>query len=325
MSERSTRRDAAEAGAGPPAREEVRLRRVVTGVDFHESSWEAALWVMRHLAPDAEHDLLHVVDLPELPGPLRGLGTDREQLRLAARSGARRRLDELADLGGCPRVGTHLREGKAETAIVRLAEEVDADLIVVGEQGTRRGVGALLGSTAERVLFDSRLPVLLARKVRDEPPRRLLVAVDDSAASRRVLDWTRALVERFGASATVLNVVDRLLLVDELTGLPDAKSLQRSEGEAVSAMRAWLDAAVAAAALPAERVRTTVRMGDPSYEIISEAAREKADLVLVGSRGGDIARTPLVGRVVNKVVRSAPCSVLVARDPRGARPTPTGD
>ena len=43
---------------------------IVTGVDFHESTWEAALWAMRYFAPGAEHELVHVLDVPELPGPV---------------------------------------------------------------------------------------------------------------------------------------------------------------------------------------------------------------------------------------------------------------
>jgi nucleotide-binding universal stress UspA family protein len=62
-----------------------------------------------------------------------------------------------------------------------------------------------------------------------------------------------------------------------------------------------------------------VLVGDPSYEIISVAAREEADLVLIGSKGGDVAPTPLIGRIVNRVVRSAPCSVLVVTPRSGAR------
>jgi nucleotide-binding universal stress UspA family protein len=61
--------------------------------------------------------------------------------------------------------------------IARLAEAVGADLIIVGEQGPRRGVGALLGSTAERVLDNSRVPVLVARKVGETPPCRFLAAI----------------------------------------------------------------------------------------------------------------------------------------------------
>jgi nucleotide-binding universal stress UspA family protein len=266
---------------------------------------------MRYLAPEAEHELIHVVDLPELPGPLRAFGGKREQVRLNARNSASTRLEELRDLGGCPAVGAHVQSGRPAAEILRLADDVDADLIVVGEQGPKHGVAALLGSTAERVLFDSAVPVLVARRVPDSPPRSLLVGIDASEASERVLTWAAELVDRFDARATVINVVDRLLLTDDLTGMPEVEELRQLEGEAVAAMRDWLRQRVDEEGLPSGRVQSKVALGDPSYEIIAEAQRIGADLVMLGSRGGDIARTPLIGRIVNKVVRSAPCSVLV--------------
>ena len=126
-----------------------------------------------------------------------------------------------------------------------------------------------------------------------------------------MLDWAGALLERFDARATVINVVDRLLLADELTGMPEADALRELEKQTTTAMREWLAERVAEAGVPTGRVQTRIAVGDPSYEIIAEAERSAADLVMVGSRGNDIARTALIGRIVNKVVRSAPCSVLV--------------
>ena len=132
------------------------------------------------------------------------------------------------------------------------------------------------------------------------------------------LAWAGALLARFDTGVTVLNVVDRLLLVDELTGLPTADALQRLQEEATTAMREWLAEQVHQAGLPPPHVVTEVLVGDPSYQIIAEADRLDADLVLVGSKGGDVARTPLIGRIVNRVVRNAPCSVLVVPGRRGA-------
>ena len=83
-------------------------------------------------------------------------------------------------------------------------------------------------------------------------------------------------------------------------------------------MRGWLNKQIDESGLPSGRVEGMVAIGDPSYEIIALARRSAADLVVLGSRGGDIARTPLIGRIVNKVVRSAPCSVMVAMS-RGAK------
>lgn len=301
----------------PQAGRSVRLERVVTGIDFHPSAEAAARWVIDHFAPGAAHGLVHVVDLPELPGPLRGLGRDREQLRIAAHEEAQRRLDRFREGRAGPQVQIHIREGRPAPNIVRLAGEVEADLVVVGEQGPRRGITALLGSTAERVLFDSRVPVLLARKVPETPPRQLLVAIDDSEMARPVLAWAKELIRRFDATATVLNVVDRVRLADELTGISEARNFRQLEEEAARTMQAWLQETVREA-LPEPQPSPRVVLGDPSYEIIAEAARSKTDLILIGSRGGDVARTPLIGRIVNKVVRSAPCSVLVITNPERA-------
>jgi nucleotide-binding universal stress UspA family protein len=293
----------------------IRLDHIVTGIDFHDSSRDAALWVLRHLAPDAAHELVHVVEIPELPAPLRGLGNNREQLRIAARSGAQHRLEDLREHAASAQVEIHVREGKPAAELLRLAEEVAADLVVVGEQGPTRGIGALLGSTAERVLLHSNVPVLLARKVSSHPPRRLLVAIDPSDVTDHILASASALLTRFDATAVVLNVVDRLILFDELYALPDATTFQRMVDSATVAMEAWLDERLRATGLPESRMQAKVLVGNPSYEITAEAARQGADLILVGSKGGDIARTPLTGRILNKVVRNSPCSVLVLTPP----------
>src|SRR5690606_40962185 len=116
----------------------------------------------------------------------------------------------------------------------------------------------LLGSTAERILLEGRTSVLIARKVGDAPPRRLLLAIDPSHVATRMLRWLDALVRRFDATAIALNVVDRVLLTDRLTGLPDAQALRGLEEEAIAAMSKWLTAQVRTAGLPPDRVHWLV-------------------------------------------------------------------
>jgi nucleotide-binding universal stress UspA family protein len=68
--------------------------------------------------------------------------------------------------------------------------------------------------------------------------------------------------------------------------------------------------AVRSAGLQAEAV---TRPGDPRVEIVEEAERWKADLVLLGSHGRTGLARLLVGSIAEHVVRHAPCSVQVAR------------
>jgi len=62
-------------------------------------------------------------------------------------------------------------------------------------------------------------------------------------------------------------------------------------------------------------VETVVREGDPRTEIVAEADRFQADLVIVGSKGRTGVARWLMGSVAEYVVRHAPCSVEVARAP----------
>ncbi|MEZ4220139.1 MAG: universal stress protein [Polyangiaceae bacterium] len=62
------------------------------------------------------------------------------------------------------RVTTHLRVGTPSTEVVELAAELDADLIVVGTEGTTGVERFLLGSTAENVVRKAGCPVWVVRE-----------------------------------------------------------------------------------------------------------------------------------------------------------------
>ena len=58
-----------------------------------------------------------------------------------------------------------------------------------------------------------------------------------------------------------------------------------------------------------------MREGDPRMEIVEEAKRSQADLIILGSHGRTGVARWLMGSVAEYVVRHAPCSVEVARMP----------
>jgi universal stress protein A len=55
--------------------------------------------------------------------------------------------------------------------------------------------------------------------------------------------------------------------------------------------------------------------GDPADEIIAAAARMDADMIVMGSRGMGRLGSAILGSVASAVLRSAPCPVLVVREP----------
>jgi nucleotide-binding universal stress UspA family protein len=95
---------------------------------------------------------------------------------------------ELRDVrahGTCPAVEHRLAEGDAVTEIVRTAEEIEADLIVMGTHGRTGLRHLLMGSVAERVLRQAPCPVLTVKcpftALPLEPAAELLPAHTETA------------------------------------------------------------------------------------------------------------------------------------------------
>ena len=59
-------------------------------------------------------------------------------------------------------------------------------------------------------------------------------------------------------------------------------------------------------------------MGDPFWQICRAAEHEPADLIVMGSHGRTGLSHVLLGSVAERVVRHAPCPVLIVRLPRSA-------
>jgi len=60
-------------------------------------------------------------------------------------------------------------------------------------------------------------------------------------------------------------------------------------------------------------VETATLAGKPKEEIVEEAKKWKADLIVLGSHGYGFWERALLGSVSNSVVHHAPCSVLTVR------------
>jgi nucleotide-binding universal stress UspA family protein len=289
-------------------------RRVAVGIDFSESSLAAATWVARDLAPGAELVFVYVIYLPEPPSFLRGRYPPREQIVELARVGAEQRLRELVQSIATGLIWTEIAVGRPDEELARVAGEYGADLIVVGRHGERPGIWDRLGGTAERVLNRSKLPVLVVSGAPRTPPRSILAAVDESAATATVLEWTRALARRFDASATVLHVVSPILVnpgsaIAAGALMPPAAGFG-NEADVREAAEAWLNEEVGGESAP--RLDPVVAIGLPAQTILAEAETRGSELVVLGSRGAGTAGRLVLGSVSTAVLRGADRPVLVA-------------
>ncbi|MFN0066963.1 MAG: universal stress protein [Limisphaerales bacterium] len=148
----------------------------------------------------------------------------------------------------------------------------------------------------------------------DPPPFRpahILVPVDFSAASRRAVCRARALAESFGARLILVHVVEPSPALSPLDYVPVGEP--HPDDDRLTAARAAL-AATAAELAPPVPTEQIVRFGRAWREIVDQALRRHADLLLVPNHGDHRRGPAYLGSVAEKIVRHAPCPVLVLRD-----------
>lgn len=211
------------------------------------------------------------------------------------------------------KVEQHVSHGRAADAILDVAAQIEADLIVSGSRGRGQLASMLLGSVATEVATHAPCPVLVARGA---TVSRLLVATDGS-------DNANAIPERLGAwgvfggthaDAVAVSVPDgpAFELMVSLYTLGDERLATL---RAASAKQVRADADAMAARLTSIGIPATghVRSGDPAQEILAAAEEHGSDLIITGSRGlGGVERL-LLGSVARNVVIHARRSVLIMR------------
>lgn len=142
------------------------------------------------------------------------------------------------------------------------------------------------------------------------PPRVLVVATDFSPASASALE-AAVFYAQHGARVVLVHVIHSAPFA---SALGPSKLMEQAMLELEDSTRKELDAARAASLSDCAKVDTAVLRHDSPGEALAEhAAAVDADLVIVGSHGRTGLRRALLGSVAEKVVRLAPCPVLVVR------------
>ena len=142
--------------------------------------------------------------------------------------------------------------------------------------------------------------------------QRFLVPLDFSEEANRALDYAITLAGKLGARLTLLHVIQALPLgsVDMGVTLPVAY-VEDLEAEIRRTMASSLER-VTAAGLEGDMV---IVHGVPFHEILETAKTQQVDLIVMSTHGRTGLQHVLLGSVAEKVVRLAPCPVLVVRQP----------
>lgn len=133
--------------------------------------------------------------------------------------------------------------------------------------------------------------------------KRILVPVDFSPCSEKALAYAVPFARQFGAELTLLHVVQPYPPIAEM-GPVDTDVVQEAKQD-LEKLRAQVGIPPACSLL---------RVGDPDLEILDAAKTLGIDLIILSTHGRTGLGHLLLGSTTEKVVRHAPCPVLVVRE-----------
>lgn len=138
---------------------------------------------------------------------------------------------------------------------------------------------------------------------------KILVPVDFSDASRKALRYASAFAAQFQAKLFLVHVVEFNVVGSDF-GLVELSQIEADMREsAVQRLADWLKHEVGAGI----SVDARVQCGRPYLEILETAKTEDVDLILIASHGHSSLAHVVLGSTVERIVRHAPCPVLVVR------------
>jgi nucleotide-binding universal stress UspA family protein len=207
----------------------------------------------------------------------------------------------------------HVRKCDPAKTLGGMAERGEADLIALGSTD-RAAIGSVApGSIAEHLLQGARCRLVIAPKgyaKADHSQDRLgviAVGYDGMAEAQAALDEAAVLARKFGASMRVIGVAT------PAPPIGAAAAAQAAAQDVGPDFQTRLHDAVAA--LPAElRALPVLEKGDPVRKLL-EDAEMGVDLLILGSRGFGPVMRLLIGSVSARVIRKAPCPVMIVPRP----------
>ncbi len=273
------------------------LKKILVPFDGSKISEKILHQVRRLLVQeDAKTLLLRVVP----PGPNRG--SEEAEVAEAAQ--------HLREQGGDAQHAL-VQSADPATGILACARRYRPSLIAMSTHG-RTGLKRLTrGSVAERVLRASPFPLLLWNPFRPSGIgrggsarfRKILVPLDGSKASARILPLVKAFARLNAARVTLLHVVTLTPTVGEYAGIVLTPSTQDIK-KVLEPSRRLLRGVTAS---------IRVELGFPSESILAAAQREEADLIAMTTHGRSGISRWAFGSVAENVLRHSPLPLLIQR------------
>jgi universal stress protein E len=206
--------------------------------------------------------------------------------------------------------GIRVTAGSLLPKLVKECEALTAGLLVCGAQGESVLRHFLLGTTARRILSTAKCPVLIVKQAPHEPYQRVLVPVDFSPSSLRVIRHARSIAPL--AEIVLLHAFDVPFARDIRSARIDDEIIDLYRVAAKQESLQKLTALRDEAGLSSNGSCLIVLRGDARSRIIEQEQKMDCDLIVIGKQGKGLVEKLLMGSVTEHVLSEARNDVLVS-------------
>lgn len=289
------------------------FERILVPLDGSELG-EGVLSIVTQIAMGAQSKvtLLHVTR-EGVPS-----GTDAEKTveRYLVKGAKRLALDGIS-------VETRLMAGYPAIEIARIAQEEGFGLIAMATHG-QTGLGRwAYGSTTDKVLHSTVVPLLLRRPRGNGGDghgalQSLVVPLDESAFSESILPWAEGVAAALRLPVHLIEILPgQLAPTAAFTGYAFDPSVR---DDAVAQANSYLE--TVAGRLKKKDIRVTWKalLGHPPSKIIDYAGQTPGRLIVMATHGRSGPGRWVLGSVADRVLRASNQPVLVVRPTNGETP-----
>ncbi len=282
------------------------LKRALFPTDFSQVAEGIIRWLpsLKKMGVE-EVVLVRVINLTKVVGVTSGFNVDSwiKHEEEESEKELSKMVDRLKENGIGARYVTPVPRGDPVAEVVKSAEEVNADFIVMGSKGKGFLKEILMGSVSEGVVRKSKIPVMVVKpkcfktengsfecEMQRDPLDRILFAYDFSEYSQGLIKYVKDAAVSGGKEVVLLNVVENKMDKEKESLLESAENELKEQGI---------------------NVKVVIKEGSPYKEILKSSKEENASMVMMGSRGLGFLGGAFLGSTTDSVVRQSEIPVFV--------------
>lgn len=299
------------------------LKRILVGTDFSQNS-ETALKVSLDWAKIFGFSL-DVINAHELTSNIEPLVPFESQYfnLLQEELLEKGQKDLLAQIEKLNKDGIEVKSevvvGKAEKVLEEKTNNGLYQILALGTQGHSVYENFLLGSTTEKLIKLSPIPVFAIRNERARHPKKIMISLDLADPGSLNLRWAEILAQKFGAELNLTYVVcptTRLkgMESEDLTEISSLKDILKKGNEVAQEEMGLIQEE-----LEAKGIKVTTTIKETIETVPTEAILEikesyDPDLILMGTHGYSGIKKWLLGSCAEILIERADCSLFIIKE-----------